>query len=1295
MKHPEKCKHKKLKKFFAAQILILILSTFLHSKNVLIVYDGEKDKSEAFISACFVNNLLGHFSINNKKLIHVSEYFQNITVDKDYLFLIFEGDNLPVSDSFMREISNFQGKIVWINSYVEKLLELASDKWGISFVCPENRSDWKIFYKGQEFSKEDPWLNIVEIKDKVLVKVYSWISDSQGRQFPYILQSKNLWYIADSPFSYAVEGGRFLILADLLHNILDAYHPLDRKALLRIEDVSPEDDPSYLRKIANYLHREKIPFQIALIPIFRNPETQYEVRLTERPEMIESLKHAVSKGGTIILHGITHQSRGISAEDFEFWDDIQRKPISDESIDWINQRLETGISECVKNGIFPLSWETPHYSASQNDYKAIAKYFTTFYDRVMAAEISGTQQIFPYPVKLKTLGVTVIPENLGYIDFQNPDPNLIIQNSKRSLVVRDGVASFFFHSFVPIKHLKKAVKQMKKIGWKFISIRDYDCNLKTDSVWVTSSGGEGKVRLDNHHLYEKLIDKKGKIKREDLSKDKHTGIVKKTINLPAGSLYALAAIDQFPEIERKNIFHSTKEKIDDFFSNRKKEIIHIPKVLMIMAPASSKEDENDQKSFQSVFKVFGFSIETIEKEEILGLHLSKYDLLIIPNVSAKILQEAEITTVINYVKRGGTLITDGESFLSEKIGISFDKTPVKVSEIQELSLPAQVIHWEPPVSFKPFFASESLILSKDAWRDLPLAVIIPIQNGKVLFLGTLFDPISEYGISRYPYFPYYLKNFLNIAFNVRRNNLEFYFDPGLRQNTSWEKLVKRWRESGVKIVYLATWHFYKNYSFDYRYFLDLCHNHGIAVYAWFEFPQVTPLFWDNHPQWREKTATGKDAKCHWRYLMNLYNPDALAAINNFFWEIMIEYDWDGVNLAELNYDTNKGAQDPDKFTPMNEDVRKEFKRKEKFDPINFFNPSSKFYWKENAAGFEKFLNFRTRMIRDFHSFFLSEIEKIMKTKGKDMEVIITVMDSLLHPETVEESGIDSLDIVSLMDEFPFTLQVEDPSRSWVDSPTRYLKYFNEYKKHVDDPKRLMFDVNIISRRDISSKPLPSMITTGTELATTVYHAALPSGRVAIYSEYTIYPFDMDILPYVMGADVTLQKKKNGFFAEAKSPFTVMTSDSDYIPIVNGEKWPFYGDSGISLFSGSNLFSFEKVRILDFHRLSTRIIIDADIKDYKTMKNAYSMKYHSSLPVSLTFSRPLHRIRINSKKMNLSSNSLGTILPSGEHEIELLLKSQSFQMIDSVGYLSSSIFYFFGVFSVFSLVLIYFYTRIKR
>ena len=183
--------------------------------------------------------------------------------------------------------------------------------------------------------------------------------------------------------------------------------------------------------------------------------------------------------------------------------------------EWADRRVRLGLEECFRCGIHPLAWETPHYSASASNYHAFAKYFDTFYDRVMSAELAGTQQLFPYPVRLREYGVTVVPENLGYVEINNPDPSLILRGAERMKVVRDGIASFFFHPFVPIVHLKTIVRGLKNEGWVFQSIRDFPCNLRTESCWVTSEGGEGKIVLANQYAHVLHLDRKGKVMAED------------------------------------------------------------------------------------------------------------------------------------------------------------------------------------------------------------------------------------------------------------------------------------------------------------------------------------------------------------------------------------------------------------------------------------------------------------------------------------------------------------------------------------------------------------------------------------------------------------------------------------------------------------------------------------------------------------------------------------------------------------------------------------------------------------
>ena len=110
-------------------------------------------------------------------------------------------------------------------------------------------------------------------------------------------------------------------------------------------------------------------------------------------------------------------------------------------------------------------------------------------------------------------------------------------------------------------------------------------------------------------------------------------------------------------------------------------------------------------------------------------------------------------------------------------------------------------------------------------------------------------------------------------------------------------------------------------------------------YAWFEFPHVSERFWDDHPEWREKTALLQDAQLDWRKLMNLSHPGAFAAVSLGMRDLIARFDWDGVNLAELYFESLEGHDNPARLTPMSDDVRAEFRHDAGFDPLNLFQTS--------------------------------------------------------------------------------------------------------------------------------------------------------------------------------------------------------------------------------------------------------------------------------------------------------------------------------------------------------------------
>src|SRR4029077_12012006 len=137
-----------------------------------------------------------------------------------------------------------------------------------------------------------------------------------------------------------------------------------------------------------------------------------------------------------------------------------------------------------------------------------------------------------------------------------------------------------------------------------------------------------------------------------------------------------------------------------------------------------------------------------------------------------------------------------------------------------------------------------------------------------------------------------------------------------------------WRKAGITALHVGAWHFYEPSAEGDAYLarlIEACHREGILVYAWLGLPHVSEVFWDEHPEWREKTAVLQDAQLDWRKLMNLTNRDCSQAVSQGVKTLVERFDWDGVNLAELYFESLEGAANPARFTPMNDDVRKLFR----------------------------------------------------------------------------------------------------------------------------------------------------------------------------------------------------------------------------------------------------------------------------------------------------------------------------------------------------------------------------------
>ena len=202
----------------------------------------------------------------------------------------------------------------------------------------ERSSFRRVLYKGKILDKGDPDISILRVSGSGKAHVVAWALGDANARTPYILRSGLLWVVADSPFSYSGEGDRYLAFADVLHDILGIDHPEDHRALLRIEDINALTKPEDLRATLAVLRKHRIPFSFGYIPMYVNPSEGIYLHLTDAPNVVQALQEYVRAGGVPVLHGYTHQYRGVTADDYEFWDDLADRPVRADSEGFVSQR---------------------------------------------------------------------------------------------------------------------------------------------------------------------------------------------------------------------------------------------------------------------------------------------------------------------------------------------------------------------------------------------------------------------------------------------------------------------------------------------------------------------------------------------------------------------------------------------------------------------------------------------------------------------------------------------------------------------------------------------------------------------------------------------------------------------------------------------------------------------------------------------------------------------------------------------------------------------------------------------
>jgi uncharacterized protein YdaL len=1277
-------------------------------------------------------DLLGHFGL--KGALHGLEDYKANDLNRYRFVIMLSVDmrKVPYPQSLISNVQDAKIPVFWIGNH---LSDLTSDpqfvsKIGFQISGPGiTQGITTVQYKGTSLIKGDPAISPVKILDSTKAQVLATAHGAGGIVLPHIVRSGNFWYCADTPFGYAEEGDRYLVFCDILHDFFNMPHQEERNALVRLEDITPDDDPEVLKEYADYLYDRKIPFQISLVPIFVDNEHP-PIYLSDRPAFVRAIQYMVSKGGSVVMHGVTHQYRGKSTDDYEFWDEFSDRPVPNDSHALIEEKLHSGLDECFKNGIYPLTWETPHYAASQLDYRAIAEYFNSSYDRILSVDRGEAGHYFPYTTTDR-FGRFIIPEALGYIPEgkpgEKPDTSVLIKNGERLKVVRDGVASFFFHPFLDIKYLKSCIDGIEGLGYRFISIRDFDLKVQMDSRLIQTYTDTVRLPIKNAYLHRFLLDEKGRRSGESYSQKPQTGIIRDPGIVPPDTILVMEGVSEITaqkEPETPSAWSKIWSKIQEKFSSESgKESSNTytptqPQVLLLRDDSFVRGNKNNQESYQSAFADFGFRVSTINWKNYSKSSVpSAETILVVPFAVAIQLSDKQNQWISEFVRDGGNLVIEGPnrrgelsgSRLGELLGIRTEKRYVRVDQVKD---GAQQLRWDPPVNVARYSVQNTIaVYAQDIESELPMSALIQYKKGRLLYLAAPLDPDTALGYTRFPYFIHHVLKGFGLRLPMQQSQLELYFDPGGRnRDIDIERLAIDWRKLGVRAIYAAAFQFWPSWSYDYGRLVDICHKNGILVYAWFELPHVSPKFWEDHANWRAKTATGDDGKVGWRYHMDLDIPECQDAAYDFVEDLLKKYPWDGVNIAELNYDTNNGPEDPKNYLPMGATTRSAFKSLGGFDPILLFSPESPSYWKENPKALKKFNDFRSRRVLAWHSALLERITPI--AREKDMEMIVTMFDSINSPTVTRDTGVVSHLIVSLMDQFPFTLQVEDPAHFWAENPNRYKQFAETYLKLVRDRKRLMFDVNIVDR-DIRHSDAPSQLAVGIELARTVLSASEASGRVGIYSEGTIPIEDLQTLANVLAHKAKLEYRNNSWVTQSEQS-VLLTAPGDWQHFkMDNIFWPGWSQNDVFVPSGTHRIApaekrlgwfdipfLEKFRLFDTSILDIRLVHYAGNLDRLTRTDrGLQFSYDSNTRSVALFNKQPNKIMMDGQlypEQVVSHSGLWSVrLPRGRHSVDVMADSTAIVILEKTSVYSSALIFVFGAVACSLMLLIYFSILARR
>lgn len=586
------------------------------------------------------------------------------------------------------------------------------------------------------------------------------------------------------------------------------------------------------------------------------------------------------------------------------------------------------------------------------------------------------------------------------------------------------------------------------------------------------------------------------------------------------------------------------------------------------------------------------------------------------------------------IEAGALVVLEGDSPLAEAMGIVASPQRVTTRSLVDVTDPKLPVIWEQSLDLHRFtLPAGAKVYAHERWSKAPMMAGIRHGAGAVLWLAV--NP-GKLGHERFPYALQALAD-LGLQPPYRSGRLWAFFDSSYRLRVDPDYFAERWRRAGIGALHVAAWHYHEPDAGRDEYLrklIEACHKRAILVYAWVELPHVSEQFWSAHPEWREKTALLQDAHLDWRKLMNLQNPECVQAIAAGVSSLVQRFEWDGVNLAELYFESLEGIENPARFTPFNDNARAAFAKQHGVDPLVVVKDKSH----ELRSAW---LDFRAHLAKQMQEEWLARLEAERKRKPH-LDIVLTHVDDRFDTRMRELIGADAGRLLPLLDSHDFTFLIEDPATIWHLGPQRYPQIAEKYKPLTTHREKLAIDINIVERyQDV----YPTKQQTGTELFQLVNLSAKAFARVALYFENSILAQDLPLLASAAADVQRVEYVANRLVIESPRGVGIPWQGP---AMVNGRLWPVADDRTLWLPPGPVAIEPAKVelplRVLDFN---------GDLKSASAQAGAVDLAYSSAGRAIAILDRRPASIEVDGANtvppiLEAGPGRFAVLLPRGQH-----------------------------------------------